>query len=144
MKKPIAVVADDQADFLSIVVRLLQAEFEIAAAVSDGAALVSSVQQHDPDLVVADISMPLMSGVEAVAAISSKGPPRQAGDVRAVVFLTNHQDQRLVEQALEAGALGYVLKPRAALDLLLAIAAARQGRRFVSPPLEIPPAVVAR
>lgn len=138
MKKPIAVVADDQSDFLSIVVRLLQAEFEIAAAVGDGAALISSVEEHDPDVVVADISMPLMSGVEAVAAMSSKSPFRPAGDLRAVVLLTNHQDQGLVERALEAGALGYVLKPRAALDLLLAIDAARQGRVFVSPPLEIP------
>ncbi len=141
MHKPIAVVADDQVDFLSIVVRLLQSEFEIAAAVSDGVSLIASVEEHDPDLIVADISMPLMSGVDAVGAILSKSPFRRAGDAPAVVFLTNHQDQGLVERALEAGALGYVLKPRAALDLLSAIAAARKGWRFVSPPLEIPPAL---
>ncbi|MBI1353462.1 MAG: response regulator [Acidobacteria bacterium] len=139
--KPTAVIADDQASFSSIVTRLLQREFDILAATRDGVALLAAIERHHPDLVVADINMPLMNGIDAVSRARAVGSlEREACEPTAVVFLTNHDDQILLERAIAAGGLGYVLKPRAAVDLLVAVAAARQGRRFVSPPLEDPAA----
>lgn len=88
-------------------------------------------------MIVADISMPVMSGIEAIEALrSASAVNERSGAPRAVVFLTNHDDSVLIERALAAGALGYVLKPRAAFELLPAIAAASSGQRFVSAPID--------
>jgi DNA-binding NarL/FixJ family response regulator len=134
LHKPTVIVADDQPMFLDIVSRLLARDFDILAAVLDGEALVREVDGQDPEVLVVDISMPILNGIDAVDRIRSKGHLNRAdGARRAVVFLTNHQDEVLVEKAIAAGGLGYVLKSRAALDLLPAIAAARSGARYTSP-----------
>lgn len=119
--------------FLDVVSRLLAKDFDILAAVFDGEALVHAVDGQDPEVLIVDISMPVLNGIEAVDRIRRHGRLARAdGSTRAVVFLTNHRDDVLVEKAIAAGGLGYVLKSRASLDLLPAIAAARKGARYVS------------
>jgi DNA-binding NarL/FixJ family response regulator len=140
MPKSTAVLADDQSAFRAIVTRLLQRDFEVLANARDGVELVAAIETHHPDIVVADISMPLLNGIEAIHRAREAGSlNRLDAASTAVVFLTNHADQMLVERAWRVGGLGYVLKPRAAMDLLAAIAAARRGEFYVSPPLERPP-----
>ncbi|MEZ5361425.1 MAG: response regulator transcription factor [Bryobacterales bacterium] len=134
-----AVLADDQPVFRSIVARLLKPNFELLASASDGVELMALIRALHPDVVISDIRMPNLNGIEAIAQAQAAGTLDRGQTPRtAVVFLTIHEDQTLVERALGTGALGYVLKPRAALDLLPAIAAACKGEKFVSPPLIIP------
>lgn len=134
--KPTAVIADDQTSFLSIVRRLLANQYDIVATAQDGVELMKAITQYRPDLIVTDISMPLMTGFEAVEATRSLDSLKVPSDMtRAVVFLTIHADEILVRRAFAVGALGYVLKPRAALDLLPAVEEARRGNKFVSSPL---------
>jgi DNA-binding NarL/FixJ family response regulator len=133
------VIADDQATFSAIVARLLRRDYDVLKEGRDGMELLAAIQVHKPDIVVADIQMPVLNGIEAIDRARSSGYlERCECRTTAVVFLTNHDDPMLVERAFAAGGLGYVLKARAALDLLPAIGAARRGRRFVSPPLEDP------
>ena len=120
------VLADDQIGIHPLIRRILEPEFDIVDAVFDGQALMDSARAHRPDVLVVDISMPVMSGIEAIRRLE---PPR----TQAVVVLTTHADPSLLEQALKAGALGYVLKASAATDLAPAIRAALRGERFVSP-----------
>jgi len=103
---------------------------EIVGAVADGQAAVIAAAQLQPDVVVLDLSMPVLNGIEAAKRIlGSKSSPR-------IVFLTVEKDSDACCAALEAGACGYVLKPRLASDLIPAIELAKDGRRFVSPGCE--------
>jgi DNA-binding NarL/FixJ family response regulator len=108
---------------------LLEEEFELLAIVEDGRAMVKAVRELRPDVVVADISMPLLNGIDALIQLKQYDP-----GVR-VVFLTMHRDVAYARRALEAGAAGFVLKHSAPAELLLAVRAALQGRTFVSPDL---------
>lgn len=119
------VFADDHAGIHPLVRRILEPQFEVVDAVFDGRALVDSAERHAPDVLVVDIAMPHLNGIDAVRRLS---PQSKA----AVVFLTTHADGALLSQALEAGARGYVLKAAAAADLVPAIHAALRGERFVS------------
>jgi DNA-binding NarL/FixJ family response regulator len=119
-------VADDHQSLLDRVVSLLDHEFEIVGTVTDGAALVQAEATLSPDLLVIDISMPGMSGLEAASRI------RRRGSHAVVVCLTAHQEPEIVEAAWRAGVLGYVTKTSLAQDLLPAVRAALDGRRFVS------------
>jgi DNA-binding NarL/FixJ family response regulator len=123
-------LADDQPEMLQEISQLLDGEFSIVAAVEDGEQVVEAVQRLDPDLLVLDISMPVLSGLEAAARLKLKESACRA----KLVFVTVHQDPDYVEAAFAVGALGYVLKSRLAVDLLPAIRAALEGRTFVSPP----------
>ena len=119
------VLADDHAGIHPLIRRILGSEFEIVDAVLDGRALVESALANSPDVLVVDISMPGLSGIEAIRSLGPSLP-------KAVVVLTTHADPNLVEQAFRAGASGYVLKAKAAMDLAPAIHAALRGERFVS------------
>jgi len=119
-------VADDHQALLNRVVNVLAAEFSVIGAVTDGEQLIEAEATLHPDVLVVDVSMPKMSGLEATEYI------RRSGSHAAVVCLTAHEEDDVIEAALEAGALGYVNKTCLAHDLVPAVRAALQGRRFVS------------
>jgi len=122
-------VADDHQSLLDRVVSILDGEFAVVGTVTDGTTLVEAEAELTPDVLVIDVSMPGMSGLEAASCI------RRRGSHAAVVCLTAHQEPEIVEAAWRAGALGYVTKTSLAHDLLPAVRAALAGRRFVSEPL---------
>ena len=127
MKRMRILLADDHKIVLDGLKSLLEPEFELAGTVGDGRALVSAVEQLHPDVIVVDISMPLLNGIEAVRQI--KKLDKQV----KVVFLTMHPDVTYAIRAFEAGASGYVLKHSAASELLTAIREAIKGRTYVTP-----------
>ena len=129
MNKPRVLLADDHRIVAEGLKSLLADEFELAAIVEDGRAMVRAAKELKPDLVVADISMPPLNGIDALIELKQDLP-----DVR-VVFLTMHRDVAYARRAIEAGAAGFVLKHSASLELVLALRAALQGRTFVSPDL---------
>jgi DNA-binding NarL/FixJ family response regulator len=126
VKIPRVVVADDHQSLLDRVVSILDGEFSVVGTAKDGLALVEAEAQLTPDVLVIDISMPGMSGLEAASCI------RRRGSRAAVVCLTAHQEPEIVEAAWRAGALGYVAKTALARDLVPAVRAALSGRRFLS------------
>jgi DNA-binding NarL/FixJ family response regulator len=120
-------LADDHRDFLAATARLLEPEFDIVDTVGDGQSLVETVPRHDPDLIVIDITMPVVNGIEAARQLTASGARAK------IVFLTVHADEDYVREAQAAGGLGYVVKSRLASDLAPALRAALAGREFVSP-----------
>ncbi len=121
------VIAEDHPRLLEQLCSLLADDFDVVKAVGDGGELVMAVLALQPDLVIADISLPEMSGIDAALAIRSRKPDQK------IIFLTNHLDEAMVSAAFHAGASGFVSKPHAAEELKPAVAAALAGRRFVSP-----------
>jgi DNA-binding NarL/FixJ family response regulator len=120
-------LADDHKDIREKVMQQLDPEFEVVGAVEDGNALLKAASQMKPDVCVIDISMPIMSGIEAATQMKASGSRVK------IVFLTVHEDPDFLQAALETGALGYVVKSRVASDLCPAIRGALAGRLFVSP-----------
>jgi DNA-binding NarL/FixJ family response regulator len=120
------VVADDHAAVIERVIRELEPEFEILGTVPNGRAAVDAVTRLDPDVILLDISMPGLSGLEAARAIAA-----QASRTR-IVFLTVHADPDFAKAALAAGGRGYVIKRRLTTDLVVAVRSALAGTCFVS------------
>lgn len=129
VKRARVLIAEDHRIVAEGLKSLLAADFDLAGLVEDGRALVEAAQRLHPDVVVADISMPLLNGFEALDLM------RRAGLDMPVVFLTMHRDVAYARRALEAGAAGYVLKHAAASELLQGLRAALEGGTFVSPAL---------
>jgi len=129
MTKPSVLLADDHRMVAEGLKGLLAEEFELLGIVEDGRILVEQARELSPDLIVADISMPHLNGIDALVQLKRDNP-----DVR-VVFLTMHRDVAYARRALEAGAYGYVLKHAAPAELVLALKAALQGRTFITPDL---------
>lgn len=126
-KKPIrVVVADDHKKMHDLVERMLGADYEVVLGVSNGLELINEVGGADPQLLVVDVSMPLLNGIKAVERL------RQAGQQAPAVMLSGVSDPQVVTNALDAGAEGYVLKTRAALDLKPAAEAALKREPFLS------------
>jgi DNA-binding NarL/FixJ family response regulator len=107
--------------------RLLAAEFDVVGTAGDGPAALRAATRLDPDAVVLDVSMPNLDGIEVARRL------RAAGSRAKVIILTVHDDLDLLRAALDAGALGYVLKSRMPAELVLAIRVALTNRIFVSP-----------
>jgi DNA-binding NarL/FixJ family response regulator len=120
-------LADDHKIFLDGLRSLLEPGFEIVGMVEDGRALVSLVQKLRPDVIVVDISMPSLNGIEAVRQIKKLDPQVK------VVFLTMHADVTYAIRAFEVGVSGFVLKHSASSELLTAISEAIKGRTYVTP-----------
>jgi DNA-binding NarL/FixJ family response regulator len=120
-------LADDHQGFLAVATRLLDPEFEVVKTVGDGEALVSEAVRLAPDVIVLDISMPKLNGIDAARQL------RAAGLRAKIVFLTVHEDLDYVRGAFGAGAQGYVIKIRLASDLLEALREVLASRSFVSP-----------
>lgn len=127
MRRASVLLADDYKEFLEVERRLLEPEFEVVLTVYDGRAAVEEAARLEPDLVVLDVSMPVMDGITAVRSL------REIGLHSKVVFLTVHGDADYARVALAAGALGYVVKSRLVSDLIPALRDALAGRSFVSP-----------
>lgn len=120
-------LADDHKDFLVATTRLLESEFEVVKTVGDGRTLLEEAVRLEPDVIVVDISMPVLNGIEAARQL------RAAGSTAKIIVLTVHRDPEYVHAALVAGAQGYVTKSQLASDLLLALREALVDRYFVSP-----------
>ncbi len=120
-------LADDHEVMLDRVARLLATECTVVGTVTDGQQALDAVRELKPDVLVLDISMPVMNGIETAHRL------KKAGVEIRIVFLTEHDDPDFAREALEAGALGYVIKPRIASDLMIAINEVCAGRSFVSP-----------
>jgi len=119
-------IADDNDAILLRASAVLSRGCRVVGAVKDGPAALEAAEALHPDVIVLDISMPGMSGLEVASSL------RRAGSTAALVFLTVHEEADFVEAARAAGGLGYVTKPKLVSDLLQAVRDAREGRRFVS------------
>jgi len=120
------VVADDHPEVLEEIRRLLESEFDVARAVSDGRALLDAVAEVRPDAVVSDIAMPDLDGIETGRRIM------EHENAPAVLVLTMHDDPELAERALAAGIRGFILKVDAGEELIAAVRAVAQGGVYVS------------
>jgi DNA-binding NarL/FixJ family response regulator len=127
MGKPRVLLADDHTLILSAFEKLLTPECEIVGQVSDGRALVAAAETLRPDVIVLDIGMPLLNGLEAARQIKRKQPGIK------LVFLTMNEQTELAATAFEAGASGYLLKRSATSELLTSIREVMQGRSYVTP-----------
>lgn len=127
MRKTRILLADDHQIVLEGLKNLLEPEFELVGTVTDGRALVNEALKLNPDVIVVDISMPLLNGIEAVRQI------RKTEERIKVVFLTMHPDASYAAMAFDAGASGYVLKNSASRELITAIGEAMKGRTYVTP-----------
>jgi DNA-binding NarL/FixJ family response regulator len=127
MKRPRVLLADDHRIVVEGLRGLLEPEFELVGIVEDGRAMLEAAEKLQPDVIVADISMPLLNGIDAVRRI------RKSGRDIKVVFLTMHPDVAYAASAFDAGALGYVLKHSAPSELITAIHSALKGKTYVTP-----------
>jgi DNA-binding NarL/FixJ family response regulator len=127
MKKPRLLLADDHKIVLEGLRGILEPEFEIVGAVEDGRSLVAEAGRLKPDVVVADISMPGLNGMEAARQI------RKVDERIKIVFLTMHADVSYAAGAFDTGASGFVLKHSAPQELIAAVRAAMQGRTYITP-----------
>lgn len=126
MSRPSVLLADDHRIVLEGLKTLLEREFEVVGAVEDGRALVAAAKDLDPDVIVVDVSMPILNGIEAAHQI------RKAGSRAKILFLTMHPDATYAARAYEAGASGYVLKHSASAELVEAIREALRGKVYFS------------
>jgi len=129
VKRPRIILADDHPIVAEGLRSLLAARYDVVGVVADGRALLEAASLLEPDVVVADISMPLINGIEATLRLRQEQPHIK------VVILTMHREEAYVRRAMEAGAAGYVLKVAAADELLTAVDAALAGKTFVTPGL---------
>ena len=129
MNRPRVLLADDHRMVAEGLRSLLAEDFELVGLVEDGRAMVAAARDLQPDVIVADISMPHLNGIDALARLKKDNP-----DIK-VVMLTMHPDAAYARRALDAGALGFVLKHAAPAELVMAIRAALKGKTFVTPAL---------
>ncbi|HXV61985.1 MAG TPA: response regulator transcription factor [Vicinamibacteria bacterium] len=129
MRRPTVLLADDHRIVAEGLKELLSPEFDLLGIVEDGRALVEEATRLRPDVIVADITMPHLNGIDAVEPLK-KNDPRVK-----VVFLTMHREVAYARRALEAGASGFVLKHSAPDELVLAIRAALNGQKYITPAL---------
>ena len=119
-------LADDHLDSLETIERQLKPEFEVVGKVLDGRRLLEEAMRLKPDVIVSDISLPLLNGIEAADQL------KESGCQSRIVFLTVHSDPDFVRECLATGALGYVVKSRIGAELLPAIREALAGHTFTS------------
>jgi DNA-binding NarL/FixJ family response regulator len=127
MAKPRFILADDHTLLVEAFEKLLAPECEIVAKVADGRALVAAVQEHHPDVVVLDLAMPLLNGLDAARQI------KQIDRSVRLVFVTMNEDPDLAAEAFRAGGAAYLLKRSAGSELLTAIREAMKHRSYVTP-----------
>ena len=120
-------LADDHPLFLDGVRRLLESKYDVVGAVADGKALIAAAQQLQPDIIVADISMPEMNGLAAAQAIRKIVPAAK------FIVLSVHSDQAYAREAFRVGVRGFVSKRAAAAELLTAVKQVLDGRTYTSP-----------
>lgn len=119
-------LADDHKMFAQGLESLLRGEFDFLGRVEDGSALVEEAPRLDPDVIIVDISMPVLNGFDAVRQL------KKIGSTAKIIFLTMHGDNSLVDEAFRCGASGYVLKQAAGEELISAIGQVAEGKTFIS------------
>ena len=127
MKRTTVLLADDHKIVLEGLRTLLEPQFDLVGTVKDGRELLEAAEELTPDIIVVDISMPLLNGIEAIRKL------RQGGCQSKVIFLTMHADVTYATRAFEAGASGFVLKHSASTELVAAIREALEGRIYLTP-----------
>jgi DNA-binding NarL/FixJ family response regulator len=127
MERARVLLADDHLIVAQGLGSLLKDEFDLVGAVGDGQALLQAARQLRPDVIVTDLSMPRMSGLEALQQLNQEGI-----DTR-VIFLTMHADPQIATEAIRAGASGFLLKHSAGEELITAIHEVLQGRVYLAP-----------
>jgi len=127
MTKPRVLMADDHSLILAGLRKLVEGECEVVGTVEDGRALVEAAQTLRPDLILLDISMPLLNGLEAARQLRTVVPDSK------LIFLTMHASPTYATEAFQAGASGYLLKHSAAEELSQAIKSVLQGRHYLTP-----------
>jgi DNA-binding NarL/FixJ family response regulator len=130
-ERPRVLLADDHPAILALTAATLTGECCIVGSVADGRQLLAEAERLHPDVIVLDITMPRLDGIEAARQLRSSHRPAR------LVFLTVHEDADFAQAALDAGGLGYVVKARLASDLLPAIRSALADRRFISPTISL-------
>jgi DNA-binding NarL/FixJ family response regulator len=126
-QRPRVLIADDHLMVAEALKSLLAAEFDLVGVVEDGRTLLEAVGTLRPDVIVADVAMPGLNGIDALVQL------RQGGNRVPVVFLTMHRDVSFARRALEAGASGFVLKHSAPFELVSAIRTALEGKTYLTP-----------
>ncbi len=126
MIRPRVFLADDHPDFLKLETAFLKPHFELIGTAADGASLVSGVLRLRPDVVVADITMPIVSGIDAVRQLV------RSGSTAKFIFLTIHSSEEYVQACLEQGARGFVTKSRMSSHLIPAIKAVLDGLPYIA------------
>lgn len=127
MKRTRILIADDHKMFAQGLQSLLDEEFDLLGIVADGQALVEQALALSPDILLVDISMPVLNGLDAVRRLKEQGSSAK------VIFLTMHADDRLLAEAFRCGGVAYVLKQSAGEDLLHAIKQVLAGQKYVTP-----------
>jgi DNA-binding NarL/FixJ family response regulator len=127
MERPKILLADDHQMFSQGLRSLLEEEFELVGIVADGQALVEAARRLEPEVIVVDISMPVMNGFDAVRQLKKQGMTAK------VIFLTMHADDRLLAEAFRCGGAGYVLKQSAGEELIFCIRQVLAGHKYVTP-----------
>lgn len=125
--KPTILLADDHPPLLEAATALLRPHFDLVGTATDGAMLVSEALRLRPDVIVTDITMPFLNGIEVVSQL------RASNFFPRFVFLTIHADEEFLNACLAEGALGYVLKSHMKSHLVAAIQAALKGESYISP-----------
>lgn len=127
MKKPQVLIADDHTFVLEGFKKLLDGHCELVGSVQDGRALVDAAIRLKPDLVILDISMPRLNGIEAAKKLKKQLPRTK------LIFVTMHADAAYVNEAFRTGASGYLLKRSAAMELLQAVHSVMDGNFYITP-----------
>jgi DNA-binding NarL/FixJ family response regulator len=122
-------LADDHTLVSDALVRLLEPRFEVVAKVADGQTLIKTARETKPDVVIVDIAMPVLNGLDAARYLREELPACK------LIFLTMTHDADLAREALRIGASGYLLKTSAGWELLEAVDSALRGRQYVTPTL---------
>lgn len=129
MKRLRLILADDHSLVLAGFCKLLEDDFDIVTIAEDGRTLVAAAHEFHPDVILLDISMPLLNGVDAARRIRIESPSTK------IIFITMHSNPEYVREALCAGASGYLLKRSAASELVAAIHAVSAGGQYITPVL---------
>jgi DNA-binding NarL/FixJ family response regulator len=129
MSRPTVLLADDHVVFTDGIVRILKERFDVVGTVADGSSLLEAAGRLHPDVIVTDISMPTVSGLEGLRQLKTRRVDSR------VVFLTMHADARLAAEAFRLGARAFVLKQSSGDELVKAIEEVLQGHKYMSPAL---------
>ena len=125
--KPSVLIADDHKLVVEGLAKIIEGECELVGVVNNGREMVATAIEREPDVVLLDVAMPLLNGIEAARQMKREKPNIK------IIFVTMQLSRDYVREAFAAGASGYVLKQAAASELIIAIREVQQGRRFLSP-----------